>query len=1089
MKPTPYTLHSRLQTRRTRGGQTLIIALILLGVLLIIGFVFLGVVNQNILSSNRSHKRSVATDLADSGVRFAHSQLLTSALGADWQVAQTPLDPSGFTRDPDALYLRPGTKLGLRNAGDPQLDLGGPDGLGFYSRVNFEQGRSLVRVRYAPSDFNMFSTAAFGPLRNPGKARNYLIIESIGRPGVVNPNDPTTLNTGGSIQYANFLTWTDFETAFQALKDTEKNQVQSKKTIAFASIGIIESARYVTDLYRQSKPAELGSPNELGVVFRLLFSDPAIVPNAPMQLGSNATLFKLGNPPTLDPNPVPSFGSLYSNADLLLYGPSVVNENTTLGDQFDVAGILSGNDATASLTINRSAFNVTWQTAATTLTNATNPSMSSRSGNFGTVGGSLRDGIDQTDSVGYPRGASYKTPPSILTVNPETGENRYVLSTRESGFVTSAGGNSGFFGHGRGVYVNNGDDLQIPATEDGRMDSGSAASLVYDWLNPNNGQSNSGWQGAYYVPRGSYVQLLSDGFIIRRDSRAPKVPIDQLYWKGPDGQEPHDKSGTLVDSTVCRYRLGPGADGRLHVINTFTPDPNNAGKAIDVDALAPNFDAGPDFNGVLYFAGNVRVRGVIPTDIQLSLVSGGSIYIEGSITKGIVDAGGARLNRPSRSMLMLMAKDYVVLNTTQFMGPAPWETLESVDDEQTTTGFNSIRMRVPSGSLDFRTEFLVDPSTGTANNPQTWTPYALGYQAAGGNQIFTKLLLTQATDSGPAPATFVSLDVNLNSTGSSAYQFALDNQDPGGFYFKSNYYNTALNFYPAGTLPGSYGPIYGLGGQAWQVFSKFESQVFPLVTNAMTYNAGSTRMSGAAGNKFGQYSLLLQDTNDFLIRPNLSLMGSAQNNYVAARTAVVPADIRIEASMYAEQGSFFVIPGPWFNPNPNDTRDSYTKAVNDYVTLQGLNQADATAAAQRDRIESYGSYPEMPFYQEPIDARINIVGSVSENMPPPISQQAEWLKHWGWIPRVQGATGVSIPTSHFPPGYNPLTSLFVPNLIFTYDPALATGRPFGFDNTNVNQPFGSNVDIGRTDGLGRPLPPMPRLPVSPTLAYFGEVTP
>lgn len=102
-------------------------------------------------------------------------------------------------------------------------------------------------------------------------------------------------------------------------------------------------------------------------------------------------------------------------------------------------------------------------------------------------------------------------------------------------------------------------------------------------------------------------------------------------------------------------------------------------------------------------------------------------------------------------------------------------------------------------------------------------------------------------------------------------------------------------------------------------------------------------------------------------------------------------------------------------------------------------------------------------------------------MPPPISQQAEWIRKWGWIPKEHGASGTLIPWSHVPAGFDPLnTDNYVPNLTLVYDTSLATARLGGFEDTPANPYL-------RTDGAGRPLPPLPRLPVSPTLAYFGEV--
>ena len=1064
------------EARRGQGGQTLIIALILLGVLLVLGFVFLAVIKQNITSSVVSHRRSLAGDLAAAGVRYAHAELVNSEQGADWQVPLTPLEPGNFTRDPDALYLRPGSGLGLRSAGDPQIDLGGPDGLGFYTRLNYDGGRVLVRVRYAPSDANIFNTSPTGPLIHPGRARDYLIIEAVGRPGVIKPNDPTTLNVQ-PVQYQGYAGWAQFNAAYLQMKTLDARQVSSKKVIAFASIGVIESARYITDKYRETRAAELGVPSELGVMYN------GVVPNPPLQLGSLQQVFDLGNPPVLDPNPQPLGGSIYCNADLQVYGEINSFLNYTLGDEIDVAGDVIGNDNASALTVNRAAFSTllnAWQTTTTTVTNGSNPSLASRNPNFSTLGGVFRDGMVAQDLQGYSRAASYKAPPTIESVDPVTGENRYVEGTRESGFVSVTGGNSGYYGQGSGVFVNNSHDVQVPEDEDGRMDAGAAASLEYDWLNPNNGRAGSGWQGSYYVPPAACVQLLSDGFIIRRDANAPKVPVDELFWKDPYGQRPHDKAGNVVDSTVCRFRLGFGGDGKLHIINSFTPDPGNPGHAVDVDALNPNFDAGPDFNGLLYFQGNARVRGVIPTNVQLTLVSKGSIYIDGSITKGIA-VNGVRINGPTSSSLMLMAKQYVALNTTEFVGPSSSQELQPVDDEPSPTGFRSVRMTAPSGTLDMSAELLLDPASGNPLNPQTWNSYAMQYvDPLTATAIPTTLLLTDSCDDGPSPATFISLDIN-DPLSTPLYQFALDNQDPTGYYFNTAYFNTALQYLPP-TPPGSYGPVYGLGGQAWQRFSMFESQVYPLVTPAnMVAPLNSELLNGGPGNKFGQYSLLLQDTNDLLIRPNLSLLGSAQNNYLLARSALVPGDVRIEASMYAEEGSFFVIAGPWFNPNPNDNRVAFNNDVTNYEN-GGLSAANALAAAQQDRLENFGSYPQMPFYEEPLDERIVIDGAVSENMPPPISEQAEWLKKWGWIPTTIGSSGVSIPRSHFPPGYVPGVAQFVPNLIYSYDPVLATGRPAGFVDSPGNPPL-------RTDSMGRMLPPMPRLPVSPTLAYFGEVSP
>ena len=86
------------------------------------------------------------------------------------------------------------------------------------------EGRQLLSSApvyiYAPSDANIFSLVPNGPVKFPGKVRDYLIIESFGKPGRINPNDPTTT--------------------------LERSRVESRKLIAFAQIGLITLTNQLT---------------------------------------------------------------------------------------------------------------------------------------------------------------------------------------------------------------------------------------------------------------------------------------------------------------------------------------------------------------------------------------------------------------------------------------------------------------------------------------------------------------------------------------------------------------------------------------------------------------------------------------------------------------------------------------------------------------------------------------------------------------------------------------------------------------------------------------------------------------------------
>lgn len=1019
-----------------RKGQTLIIALVVLAILLILGFIFAGIINRNILQSATSQKRSVVNDLAEAGIRFAHSQMIYSASGADWRPAlttpiDTPLTPG--IEDPDLDFIKPG----------------GPDGLGEYSRIDFAQGRALVRVRYAPSDAFLFSTTQQGPLRNPGKARYYTIIESIGRFGRINPNDPTTV--------------------------TVNDKRESRKLIAFASIGIIETGRFITDKDNLSRPAEIGVPDEFGASYEG-------APVQPTQLmGGAMQVLQFGpTPGVYAPAAQPLGGSLYSNASLVVHGSVVANINKTLGDQWIVAGTIVGQDNNATLRLNVSEWDAiggSWVSNTATLTNVGPQSLDSRSVNYSTILGVVRDGIDGNDGNGWVRNAVRKEPPSILVTDPDTGRNRYLMLTADSGIDGSAG-NDGRFGHGSGVYVNNIADIQLGADESAREAQGSDQSLVYEWFNPPSATSPAGttsWQGQYYIPPGASLELLPDGFRITRN---PSAPANQRHWRRPDGSD--------TGSTVIRYRIGD-VGGEPYIINTFTP-------GVNINDPAPNFALGRRFNGVLYFEGNVRVRGIIPTNRQISVVSNATIYIEGSITKG-VQVGGGRITQLSSSMCALMAKDYVAVNTTMFYGPSQATNVDP--------GRDMIRVNTGGGTVALKGDMLLDPNGPGTNptNPSTWGMFSWGaagnqgyrqFTNPGGNtgpRVATNLLVSHTMEDGPAPYTMMSMDVNFG-IGSPA--------NPTTYLWPiaplsiSNSVSGLGPYLPGYIEPGftqqNYAPIYALGGESWQRFAKFETIGFPVVPADNTLNYAYPFLGLTTNQGEGLYRVLAGETNDFRFRHNAVAFGPT-NNWLLSRAALVPGDIRIEATIYAEEGSFAVIPGNWFNVNPNDSRDAFNASVAAYQAApNNLPLDQAIAAAQQDRRTNFGAFPEAPFYGEPIDVRVQIIGAVSENMPLPMSYQAEWLRKWGWIPRQLGAsyntpasTPVLIPWTHVPAGFD-ITGpdRYVPNLTISYDPALATASWAGFDNSVANRYI-------RTDAAGRPLPPMPRLPVGPKLVYFGEV--
>ncbi len=1071
-------------------------ALIILGVLAVLGIVFIAMINRNIRGSVEQGRRSIAYDLAEAGIRYVHDRMLNSDQLADWRPSPTVLPIP--INDPDYEFLR------LPNPADP-TDQGGPDKKGFYSRLPFDRGRALVRVRYAPSDPTIFSTTRVGDLFQPGLARNYTIIESVGKSGNFLINDPTSVST---------------------LQGVSHDVTESKKLIGFVSCGLIEQARFITNKFHVSAPAEMGWPTNPGVAFDDTGGTPSVVQQVPIVLGNSSIMYNpydpsLGGSPTQTAGPIPYGGGFYCNDDLLIYGNVYDNINSMLGDSFLVAGSISGADNQSKLTLNYVTPNAATNSWNPPIAQAiSNPQLNSNSPTFSTFGGLLKDDFPNGDSQGFPRGIPTKDPPSIERTDPATGLTRYVQMTQLSGkqyvnALTNLMVNAGAYGHGAGVYVNNSAGIQVPTDEQGREDVGAAESLVYDWLNPNNGEANTGWQGAFYVPHGAVLRLQYDGFTIVREQFGP---ANQRTWMEPDGS-PSKRPGAQMTSTnpadivaspTIRYKLVYDPQtGQNYIFNSYSVE---GGSVINLNNIttanvASHRAAGYPFNGVVYFAGNVRVRGQIPTDMQLTVVSNATIYIEGSITKGVINNGTrnnvnlqAMIKTPSKSMLALLAKDYITLNTTQFFGTSPGSNVDIVKDSGSPTEWNPLRVKT-GGNINFINEFVLDPNTpaskgGNPNDPSTLLPFAMDYTPAGAPNGFenSNLLIAHTMDNGPAPDAFINMNVNYpllsafpDGTGQWQYLFPLSANNGASLFYPAGYVQ------PDYTVPNQI-PLYGLGGQSWQRYSKFESDAFPIVTNDFTYlgTPSGLLMNGSNTSPSGLYHLLVEETNDFVIGTSETVGGTPTNDYVVARAAIVPQDILIEATLFAEDGSFFVIPGQWFNPNPNDRRDYYLSL--------GATQFERDNA----RLEQFGSTPNTPFYGEPLDVRISIFGSVTENMPPPIGQQAEWMKKWGWIPRDHGASGELIPQQHVPSFVNPATNLpynvngadqYVPNIIITYDPALATDRNSGFVGA-----AGPAVDVNTMiryqamdiNGDGIPdvyyaLPPIPRLPVSPTLAYFGEV--
>jgi hypothetical protein len=988
---------------RRQRGQSLIVAVIVMFVLLFVGAIFVALVARNLKNAGRSRDTAKATEFANGGLNYADYYIMNSPQGADWRPAPTPVSylitPTGLA-DPDRQWLLDG-----------------------YSRIELEGGRALIKVSMKPD-----------PRQPLGK---YLELRSVGRVGNIDTSDPTT-----------FL-------------NVPAPRLR-RELIAYKAIGLTDYLRFVTNRSKDTKAvAEFGFSGMSvpvwmtlgGLPVRTFWPLPAFMPTpgAPIRVNSNLHLWH----------------NITLALDRRAYEAALVAGDIEV--EPEVANDVLRHAATISDIASLPGFQ-----DPSTLPRI----LPSDDPGFSTHGGILRDAGPNPDINGFARSISQLEPPDINWVDP-TGVGRYRSLTRNSGRFVN-GYNTGAFGLGSGLYVDNFNNVE---QESQNVQGGRSLRSV--WLNPQ--AANSAWNGPYYIPPGAFIEFgypviqgrdpdTSDlrpgvfesrpGFRLVRDASdrrfrdptgrtAPaELPFTFFIYK-PVNQPPVLKLETEFFRSYLRDTLGMTEK--------------------DIDRFLP------PFNGVIYAEGNIRVRGLLPaiqnvqirreinneanapTDAQvfemlspaMTVVSGANIYIEGSIVR-----------EDAKSMLGLLADDYVVVNTTMFVGP--------------NKGFSPIS--VPgNGNPPYGAEITTNEASATPPYTLDWlfgdNPAA--YQTQSGTPVPVNILVNHRHTS-PNLTDHVYVNFFVNDWVDRTVNLPLY-----GF-------NQILNFPYVYEYP-EQGVITGIDQRS----ASYGQRVFQLLPKP----ANSTYLfTGDAG-----YAYPRGIYNSF--RPAIDVnytSSSGTQNYAIGRSAVVPMDVRIEAIMYAQNGSFFMIPGVSMNENPADTRDAAIRAA--------LLEDPGAAAGTMKRPAYTPDY--FPFYGEPIDCRITIVGAISENKTASAADQAAWMQMWGYIPRTYGSTGTypsppnagnerEIPRPHLFVDEVGLTSQdqrtqaerngnITRGIRFLYDPALVapyqnydpgqpgTERPFRDDLANYDQ---NNI----TGFQRRTLPPIPRLPVCPGFVFRGEI--
>ena len=699
-------------------------------------------------------------------------------------------------------------------------------------------------------------------------------------------------------------------------------------------------------------------------------------------------------------------------------------------------------------------------------------------------------------------------PPLIDSVHPDLQTNRYLALTRDSGdwsLPTSAGFvNTGQYGWGwtnasGGIYIDNSQDIQYKRSDgthdleklrlnwvgsvgvhdgagDNRAGGGSPPGGPADWWDKT---------GRYYSPPGVEIILHGEAQcpwveLIRHDPKPvfASVPMDlsnpttYYYWEKP--------LGSVITNDTPYYPQGARC---LPPLMT-APRPSAVGKRA-VMPFPPN--------GVIYAEGNIRIRGMMPPAryepytyadfdrysatqgaprrFDLQVVSGGTIYIEGDLLTPGPD--GARLARMDRngnatrlltldddrlwgSRIALLARDYVCLNTTALF-PRPVDTLQvrTVTDSggaKTNYWYNDLQPIYPKDK-----QYAYMHFQGPQDDDVNSTAGAIAWDTAGRPHM----------DTTPA-----SIDFIYNSLRFTLPDLTRRPDDVRLFVGHSAWYQKDGTTTPAQPpekttddtndvsvdLQGSMGPATGTA-EVWSWIGagtdrytfwrqsladpagKDESEHWYTSDSHLEmlpneYQAMSVAPTGndliRLASRVWPMGIIDPDTSavtDWGVKPRelgyiLGPVAIAPPRWVDGDVTnpKVPLEVQVQALIYAQNGSWFIIPGPWFNEDAN------------YLTAHPAWDT------------------EYPGYHEPLNIQLQFFGAISENMPAPIGDVADWTSKWSGTKQYAETYGSAA-------------------LRYYYDPLLRTARV-------MRDPIDPRIMRGT--------PRFPRMPLTPDLVVWGE---
>jgi hypothetical protein len=874
-----------------RGGQALLIAVLLMMAILLVGILFVAIVTYNQSSSARHEDMLLGQALAEAGIRYADEMLCNSPQGADWRPPDPPAQYTSGAVDP-GFWGEDGTE-------------GTEDD--YYTEMEIARGWAPLWDDTAPLDdpTQRRGFTRYPDPRQPGSTSAVVNNFTLGRGHFLlrvtyDPDPPYELND----PTPHVPDPMSCHIKIESIGRVEEGAQVFRKLVAYKPVPLLNYLRYVTDVTNTGKPAQLGfapfidmdsngSPEWLPCVY-----------DGPIKV--NSALEIAGAPPAAATN--------VASAQFNLTTGGVSANGYLRDDTLQVAsgiGLLDVN-----LPSNTPVGNVPWVAQVSLDANPPQKLLWSGHESFSTLGGPVTDGQEAVDGSGDSRFNSPLGPPSLTVSAEVTGADRYRELTRDSGEVvtdplTGSYVNNGEWGHGQGVYVDNVDDVQYTDPTAGQHDRHDIEALIDDWQRPQSASgmrpADSGWNALYttYSPPGVEIELLPSDDPGASISTSAPAPAGSVWW--PDYDAANPQPGIKLTRHDETWRQADGSDSGEHVMVVSYPDVPNQ---------------------VIFAEGNVRVRGQLPPaardagtsrllrSYDLTIVSNATIYIDGQILspqnldQNVIDA--------SNTKVALLARDCVCLNTTQIV-------------PQLTTGLVSAAPDDPLNPDDRQQHWELAPgSDGRAYS--TWRFGTFMNPVHANNQPATANLVVRQTAADPGPS-----GVGLMIwDGAGAYQpYDFGNPvDPGTFLF---------------ALPGVelYAPSGVYSPQSYcssAIAPNWEQLWAPVPT--VPWNIGAYVDTGVGVNN--RLVLLHRDprfansTDYWVKRWKIEELNSAGDVVGGIRACV-------NATVYAERGCWYVLSSGYFDDKASGADAVRFRRYNYRIAFKGQIAENFTARLEAVR--------------------------------------------------------------------------------------------------------------------------------------------